>query len=138
MESFAERFKYLRNMARLSQSEFAQIIQLSQGRLSDIERGKNKPSADTLVAVADFFNISAAWLLQGTGKPPTQVHPSPHPAAPVNPETEMPSQETSLLAEYRKLNDFEKKQLWMFLDFLTYAKMHNEKNPSASLKEGEH
>lgn len=102
------------------------MIQLSQGRLSDIERGKNKPSADTLVAVAEFFNVSAAWLLQGTGKPPTHVDFVPAGKPRNETDTGLSESEQSLLREYRRLDDAEKKQLWMFLDFLSYTKNHNK------------
>lgn len=40
MRTFAERFLYLRKLAGMKQSEFARLINLSQGRLSDIEQGK--------------------------------------------------------------------------------------------------
>lgn len=135
MKSIAERFKYLRNLARLSQSEFAHMIQLSQGRLSDIERGKNKPSVDTLLAVVEFFNVSATWLLQGTGKPPTRVSPSPQEAPDEADEMSLSRSEHFLLNEYRKLGETEKKQLWMFLDFLSYTQKHNNNLSSSSYSE---
>jgi transcriptional regulator with XRE-family HTH domain len=139
MKSIAERFKYLRNLACLSQAEFAHMIQLSQGRLSDIERGKNKPSADTLLAVVEFFNISATWLLQGTGKPPTHVSLSSHDQSVCDtdntPANALSASEYSLLREYRKLDETEKKQLWVFLDFLTYTQKHNKELSSSGLTE---
>lgn len=134
MDSFAERFKYLRNLARLSQAEFAHMIKLSQGRLSDIERGKNKPSADTLVAVSEFFNISASWLLQGTGKPPTRLC-SPYPEEEKERGESLTQRESALLGEYRRLGEAEKKQLWLFLDFLAYAQRRNENLPPTGFKE---
>lgn len=136
MKSIAERFKYLRHLTRLSQSEFAHMIQLSQGRLSDIERGKNKPSVDTLLAVVEFFNISASWLLQGTGKPPTNLHTPPHESSAGEVDSiSLSASEYSLLREYRKLEETEKKQLWVFLDFLSYTQKHNKGLASSGFSE---
>lgn len=73
MHTFAERFQYLRKLTGLKQAEFAGRINLSQGRLSDIEKGKNKPSADTLVSVAQQFSTDVNWLLMGTGTAPQSI-----------------------------------------------------------------
>lgn len=73
MQTFAERFQYLRKLTGLKQAEFASRINLSQGRLSDIEKGKNKPSADTLVSVAQQFSTDVNWLLMGTGTAPQSL-----------------------------------------------------------------
>lgn len=129
MNNIAERFKYLRRQSRLSQSEFADLIHLSQGRLSDIERGKNKPSADTLLAVSEYFNVSTDWLLQGTGKPPAGLeplryeHPAHEEADPIISDSEW-----GLLREYRRLDDKGRKQIRVFLEFLLYTQKKNKES----------
>ncbi|WP_183355984.1 helix-turn-helix domain-containing protein [Geomonas silvestris] len=48
-------------------AEFARIIGISQGSLSDIENNKTKPSADTIEAIVRNTDINPGWLLTGVG-----------------------------------------------------------------------
>ncbi|MDB5052519.1 MAG: transcriptional regulator [Bacilli bacterium] len=73
METIGKRFKYLRKLAGINQLDFARAIGLSQGRLSDIESNHNKPSADTLISVMEYFGASTDWLLLGLGPSPTRI-----------------------------------------------------------------
>ncbi|MCE3203123.1 helix-turn-helix domain-containing protein [Paenibacillus sonchi] len=45
-----ERIKAFRKLHNLSQVEFSTALGISQGHLSEIEKGNSKPSADTLIA----------------------------------------------------------------------------------------
>lgn len=53
----AVRLKY-----NLNQISFAEKIGISQGRLSEIEQGKTKPSAETLKELRKKFNVDLNWL----------------------------------------------------------------------------
>ncbi|MDF2926501.1 MAG: family transcriptional regulator [Paenibacillaceae bacterium] len=134
MKSIAERFKYLRHQAQLSQSEFADIIHLSQGRLSDIERGKNKPSADTLLAVSEYFNISTDWLLLGTGKPPALADGCTDKRAEED-QLELSDSERYLIWEYRKLDKAGRKQIWDFIDYLLFLQRSKRERLSSGVPE---
>ncbi|WP_018932290.1 helix-turn-helix domain-containing protein [Gracilibacillus lacisalsi] len=59
------RFKELRLKNNLKQTDFSHMIGVSQGTLSDIEKGRSKPSIDTVIAVSKQFRISTDWLLKG-------------------------------------------------------------------------
>lgn len=48
-------------------ADFAKLIGISQGSLSDIENGKTKPSAETLASIVRNTDINAAWLLTDIG-----------------------------------------------------------------------
>lgn len=48
-------------------AQFASIIDISQGSLSDIENEKTKPSAETLSSIVRHTDINALWLLTGEG-----------------------------------------------------------------------
>ncbi|WP_418302155.1 helix-turn-helix domain-containing protein [Lysinibacillus fusiformis] len=50
----------------MNQSVFAKIINISQASLSDLEKGKTKPSVDTLINISEQFNISLDWLIKGS------------------------------------------------------------------------
>ncbi|MCY9668881.1 helix-turn-helix domain-containing protein [Paenibacillus alginolyticus] len=46
-----DKIRALRKLNNLNQVEFAASLGISQGNLSEIEKGKSKPSADTLQAL---------------------------------------------------------------------------------------
>ena len=59
---FCERAKEL--FGERGQVELANAIGISQGVISVIKRGDSKtPSADTIYRIANYFNVSADWLL---------------------------------------------------------------------------
>lgn len=60
-----ERFKELRIKNELNQIEFAQRVGISQSTLSEIEKGKSKPSVETVVSTSNYFNVTTDWLLKG-------------------------------------------------------------------------
>lgn len=68
--SIGYRIKQVRQHTHLNQKRFAEAIGISQGNLSDIERGKFSPSVETIISVSRYSNISTDWLLKGTGPGP--------------------------------------------------------------------
>lgn len=66
METIGDRIKFLRNSYSMNQSTFANAINISQASLSDLEKGKTKPSVDTLINISDKFGISLDWLVKGS------------------------------------------------------------------------
>ena len=62
-EQFPERLKKLRTEHNLSQQKLADIIGISKGALGFYEIGKNSPDILTLTAFAQYFGVSADYLL---------------------------------------------------------------------------
>ena len=58
-----DRLKNLRNSRRLSQKDFAQALEVSQQTVASWESGRTEPSNAALTAIADYFNVSADYLL---------------------------------------------------------------------------
>ncbi|MGN0589829.1 MAG: helix-turn-helix transcriptional regulator [Ruminiclostridium sp.] len=56
--------KRLRNNAGLTQVELAERIGISQGSLSSYENGKDIPSVNTLIRMADVFNCTLDELVE--------------------------------------------------------------------------
>ncbi|MBF0567537.1 MAG: helix-turn-helix transcriptional regulator [Nitrospirae bacterium] len=48
-------------------NQFAEVIGISQGSLSEIENQKTNPSAETLSLIVRNTNINSFWLLTGEG-----------------------------------------------------------------------
>lgn len=60
-----ERIAALRRRAGLSQAELAQRLQISASAMGMYEQGRREPSVDTLVAMAQEFQVSMDFLLTG-------------------------------------------------------------------------
>ncbi|MFT4413320.1 helix-turn-helix domain-containing protein [Fredinandcohnia humi] len=63
MSIFGERIKYIRKINQLNQVEFAKIIDVSQGTLSELEKDKYKPSLDKIISIFNNFTVDIEWLL---------------------------------------------------------------------------
>ena len=64
-----DRLKALRTQFNMTQVDFGKAIGMSQGNISEMERGKFNPSIDTIISACKYFNISANWLLLGEELP---------------------------------------------------------------------
>ncbi|MNC78693.1 transcriptional repressor DicA [compost metagenome] len=62
MNKIGAKIKIVRKQLKLNQNDFAETIGISQGRLSEIEQEKTKPSAETLYELRKRFNIDLNWL----------------------------------------------------------------------------
>lgn len=59
----ADRIKELRQESGLSQSALAKEISVSQKAIDYWERGVNEPKATYIIKIADFFDVSADYIL---------------------------------------------------------------------------
>jgi len=63
----SERVKYLRTSLKMSQTEFARAIFLSNGYMADIENAKRRVNDRIIHLMSLTFGVSEAWLKHGTG-----------------------------------------------------------------------
>ena len=63
-----ERIAALRRRAGISQAELAQRLQISASAMGMYEQGRREPSVDTLVAMAEEFQVSLDFLLTGRSR----------------------------------------------------------------------
>lgn len=98
----AERLRHLRETLHLNQKEFCKQIDLSQGRLSDIEAGKTKPSYTTLQAISEKFSISLDWLVTGKGQMFYNEEGS------ISDSLQLKQDEIALVLKYRELTERQK------------------------------
>lgn len=63
---FGEKLKELRLRNKLSQSQLAMAIGVTNQNVSDWENGKSETSFEMLVKIADFFGVSTDYLLGRT------------------------------------------------------------------------
>lgn len=61
-----KRIADLRKEHKLSQYELANRIGFSRGKLANYEQGSRQPDYETLIRIADFFDVSTDFLLGKT------------------------------------------------------------------------
>lgn len=59
--------KYLRNYLKISQTEFAEKIGISQQTLSGIENNSRTLTDHTVITICSVFGVSEKWLRTGVG-----------------------------------------------------------------------
>lgn len=63
-----EKIKLIRTNKNLTQAEFSKILGISQGKVSELEKGINKPSFDTLKSMYDKLSVSIDALMDDNPK----------------------------------------------------------------------
>lgn len=63
MSDFAKNLRALRKSHGVSQVQLAQVLHYGYTAISNYESGRNEPSLDDLIRLADFFDISTDALL---------------------------------------------------------------------------
>lgn len=99
MKDFGIRLRLLREKRNMSQVTLSTYLGMAQESLSSYERQKTSPSIDVLKDIADFFHVSADYLL-GLDDEELRIQ-----------EHSLNSFEISLLRNYRMLSQTEKELL---------------------------
>jgi len=61
--NFHERLSLLRKEKCITQTQLSVIIGLSRGTIGMYEIGKRDPDTQTIIKIADYFNVSTDYLL---------------------------------------------------------------------------
>lgn len=67
MATFADRLKELRQERKLTQSDLANMLGIGRSAVAMYERGQRIPRYKTICFLADFFNVSADYLIGKSG-----------------------------------------------------------------------
>ncbi|NDO47837.1 helix-turn-helix transcriptional regulator [Clostridium sp. MD294] len=62
MVNIADKLKYLRKEKQLTQKELANICSIEETTIQRLEYG-GKPSLDTVIKLADYFEVSVDYLI---------------------------------------------------------------------------
>lgn len=68
MNTIGRRFKELREVLQLNQSQMAKIIGSAPSLISDIEREDKEPSKKVIISLLEKYNVNANWLLNNSGE----------------------------------------------------------------------
>ncbi len=63
------KLKFLRKKAKISQLKLAMDLGISQNTISRYETGEREADYQTLIALADYFDVSIDYLLERTDNP---------------------------------------------------------------------
>lgn len=66
MAEFGEMLSELRQDRNLSQKDMAKLLNVSSGTISNYETGRHAPSLETVVQLANYFNVTTDYLLGRT------------------------------------------------------------------------
>lgn len=69
MIPFAERLQEARRRKHLKQKEVAAYLKMTERSYQHYEGGQRRPNYETLVALADYFDVSLDYLLGRTNEP---------------------------------------------------------------------
>lgn len=107
MDTLGERIVYLRKTKNLKQYELEEMLDCDN--LSKFERNIRKPNYEILKSIAEIFNVSVDWLLNGDNM--SQESNLICDSSPNYPLNSISSNEIKLLNSFRKLNDFDKAKI---------------------------
>ncbi|WP_394547875.1 helix-turn-helix domain-containing protein [Priestia aryabhattai] len=68
MDILGKRIRYLREKHQLSQKQLAEKVNLTNAQLSRYELGERKPDPEIIKDIADYFEVSADYLLGRTDR----------------------------------------------------------------------
>ena len=68
-KAFGFRIKMLRKCSGLTQEQLAEKLHISISHLAKIEIGRNAPSVDLVLEMAEFFGVTVDELLRGDTGP---------------------------------------------------------------------
>ncbi|KAA0956673.1 helix-turn-helix domain-containing protein [Planococcus sp. ANT_H30] len=60
---FSKTLQQLRKSKKLTQDELANRLNINRGTYANYERGHRQPDFDTLIKIADYFDVSTDYLL---------------------------------------------------------------------------
>ena len=66
---FGKRLASIRKKRGLSQYQLADKLGFSRGQIANYEQGKREPDYQTLIKIAEFFDVSTDYLLGATDNP---------------------------------------------------------------------
>ncbi len=69
LSSFTARLRYIRRLSGLTQSEMAEILEVTLSHYSKVESGKRNLSSELLDRVSEFCNVTLDWLVKGPDHP---------------------------------------------------------------------
>lgn len=62
-DTFPKRLQWMRERRGISRRRLSELCGLSKNSIARYERGEGEPNMESLIALADFFDVSIDYLL---------------------------------------------------------------------------
>ena len=69
MHDFPIKLKLLRAKKGITQKQLAEVLNIQPNSVQRLEYGTARPSLDTVIAIADYFDVSLDYLVGRTDNP---------------------------------------------------------------------
>jgi transcriptional regulator with XRE-family HTH domain len=71
--TFGKRLLQLRESRGLDQIQLGEILNLSRSTISAYEKDTRSPSPETIILIAEYFNVTTDYLLKGDIRPEDEM-----------------------------------------------------------------
>ncbi|MEI3337600.1 MAG: helix-turn-helix transcriptional regulator [Clostridium sp.] len=115
-----KRIRELRIEKELTQEDIAKMLNKSTNNISQYETGKRQPDINTIIKIAEYFNVSIDYLM---GRTETRELADDF----IKKNLKLTDDEKKILSQYRNLNKEGEKQAKEYLEYLAqkYIKNNN-------------
>jgi len=115
----AQRLRELRNDQGISQYKLADALGLSRGLLSNYEQGTREPDYNTLLLLANYYDVSLDYLLGASNVRKRFV------------DEQTQARDSQLVSDIFTLSDYSYTQLQAYIDLLKLHDLHaSPSNPA--------
>ena len=103
MKKFGENLRKLRDRHDMTQEALGKLLNVTQSTIAYYESGKKQPTLETLIIIADYFEVSTDFLLNRTNR--------------VSTASEISKTDIELLNKINKLSDENRKEIESYINY---------------------
>jgi len=115
IKQFGHNLQKLRTRNTMTQEDLGKLLNVSQSTIAYYESGKKQPSLETIIFIADYFHVSADYLLDriDSFKSTSQI-------------TEISQDNLNLLHRLNNLPDADRKEIESYIQYKERNKKDND------------
>ena len=103
MKKFGENLRTLRERHDMTQEYLGKLLNVTQSTIAYYESGKKQPTLETLIIIADYFEVSTDYLLNRTNF--------------ISTTSEISKPDSELLNKINKLSDENRKEIASYINY---------------------
>jgi len=103
VKKFGENLRKLRDRHDMTQEALGKLLNVTQSTIAYYESGKKQPTLETLIIIADYFEVSTDFLLNRTNV--------------VSTASEISKSDSELLNKINKLSDENRKEIESYINY---------------------
>jgi transcriptional regulator with XRE-family HTH domain len=103
MKIFGETLRTLRERHDMTQEALGKILNVTQSTIAYYESGKKQPTLETLLIIADYFEVSTDYLLNRTNS--------------ISAASKIPKSDIELLNKINNLSDKNRKEIESYISY---------------------